>query len=229
MKKFLIFACLFFFSVAVAAISTQVRYLRIHGSSTVFLQSANNGSNPFAWAGTDHNELLVLWRGKNLTLQQQYQSGVNFYQQKGISNIGLLEQQYLDIVPVCVECLTNIDCYLSKNLLNSIVADRLRILLASLENTHTYTAFKQKVVTFEESVIDDTSLSATNRDALLLFSAIAIESGKYWSENPPSGARRWWTIALADAIGGITGFLCCGGLWGGVVLGAGASLAAGLD
>jgi len=116
----------------------------------------------------------------------------------------------------------SIDLLLSDGLVNPVQRQYYDSIINELDSG-SYESFVARIISVNNQVLNDKSLSESEKEAALSFTSVIYFSYNLWKEQKGSSKAKWWEIAIADAIGTAVGAGVGGGI-GGVVLGAAASL-----
>ncbi|MFA5648958.1 MAG: hypothetical protein WC951_11700 [Bacteroidales bacterium] len=135
-----------------------------------------------------------------------------------ISKLGELAEKYGDF---------NYSKSIDMLICDSIVNPKQRQYYDSIVNEldyGSYESFVARIISVNNQVMNDKSLSENEKEAVLSFTSVIYSSYNLWKEYKDTSKAKWWEIAIADAIGAAVGAGVGGGVIGGVVLGAAASL-----
>lgn len=117
----------------------------------------------------------------------------------------------------------SIDLLISDGLVNPVQRQYYDLIISELDYG-SYESFVARIISVNNQVMNDKSLSESEKEAVLSFTSVIYFSYNLWKEQKGTSKAKWWEIAIADAIGAAVGAGVGGGIIGGVVLGAAASL-----
>lgn len=116
----------------------------------------------------------------------------------------------------------SIDLLISDGLVNPVQRQYYDSIISELDYG-SYESFVARIISVNNQVMNNKSLSESEKEAALSFTSVIYFSYTLWKEQKGTSKARWWEIAIADAIGAAVGAGVGGGV-GGVALGATASL-----
>jgi len=117
----------------------------------------------------------------------------------------------------------SIDLLVSDGLVNSIQLQYYDSIINELDYG-SYESFIERIISVNNQVFNDKSLSESEKEAVLSFTSVIYYSYNFWKEQKGTSKAKWWEIAIADAIGAGVGAGIGGGVIGAVALGAATSL-----
>lgn len=207
--------------------------------------SADFALNPYDNAGKVHNEILqkvVEKWDENLTTDDYINiSRDEFFKLYPNENPAVFLSN-VKIKSILDDSDNNYATILNNPNLNPVVRNQMSSfikLLIDFEATgnNDYADLKEKIVYFETSIINNTSINDKDKAAILYVTSIGRHSAYFWNTiyldalangyTPFSimGKKPWWkwvAVGLADVAGGISGGAAAGAVSGGVVLIGGA-------
>uniref|UniRef100_UPI004049B8A1 hypothetical protein n=1 Tax=Flavobacterium sp. TaxID=239 RepID=UPI004049B8A1 len=210
-------------------VSTSDLESKSYNSSRVGISTPENANNPYDEVGVMHNVVIekVMFNASNLVTTDDY---INYA--KTVSNDVYGINASNTVIPTNTQIKTIIDDHsadFSNVISNSGYSTQAQLKLTELVNllleadrdlSIDYNTLKRQIITFEDDLINDITLSNIEKQNILQMSSVARHSTHFWYNimldtidynetlSPNVAKKKWWkwaVVGVADVLGAIGG------------------------